>query len=190
MFPSHDRAAIALDFETISDAATSFDGSLLGISIYDSALTAAQHRTIAQSARTLIESRGYPKVISNLNPSGYWRLGEASGTTAFDESGNDNDGVINGSPVMATADGALHQSKLKAMTFDGVDDYISFLTPTGCLANNTKTISLLLNLPTLAVIQQIASTRINHGGVDNSGKGYGVEISTSGEVNYYHIFGS
>ena len=120
-----DTAAIALDFETISDAATSFNGSLLGISIYDSALTAAQHRTIAQSARTLIESRGYPKVISNLNPSGYWRLGEASGTTAFDESGNGNDGTINGSPVMATNDGALHQSRLKAMTFDGVDDGVT-----------------------------------------------------------------
>jgi hypothetical protein len=162
-----DTAAIALDFETLSDAATSFDGSLLGISIYDSALTSAQHRTIAQSARTLIESRGYSKVIQNLNPSGYWRLGEASGTTAFDESGNDNDGTINGSPVMATSDGALHQSKLKAMTFDGVDDYID-TGYAGVSGSGNRTICAWIKPNAVGVVEYFTSCGENASGKLNN----------------------
>ena len=153
-------SAIALNFETISDALTAFDGTLQVVGIADTAWTEAQHRTLAQSARTLIESRGYPKVIQNLTPSGYWRLAEASGTTAFDESGNGNDGVINGSPVMATADGALHQSRLKAMTFDGTNDFVQ-TTYAGQTGSTARTLLAWVKPSSLAAVNPVAAYGTN-----------------------------
>ena len=48
----------------------------------------------------------------------HWRLDEASGVTAFDSSGNGNDGTLNGNPQWEAGmiGGALH--------FDGSSDYV------------------------------------------------------------------
>ncbi|MBW7988537.1 MAG: LamG domain-containing protein [Planctomycetes bacterium] len=50
---------------------------------------------------------------------GWWRFDESSGTTAYDTSGNGNDGTFNGEPqwVSGFTGGALE--------FDGVDDYVA-----------------------------------------------------------------
>jgi hypothetical protein len=71
---------------------------------------------------------GYHKIIDNLNPTLHLTLSETSGTVAYDISGNEHDGAINGSPVMGQEPGPLHQSRLKAMKFDGVDDGIKQIT--------------------------------------------------------------
>ncbi|MHC4168510.1 MAG: hypothetical protein ACYSWQ_16280 [Planctomycetota bacterium] len=49
---------------------------------------------------------------------GHWRFDEGSGTTAFDSSGNGNDGTLNGGPnwVVGYLGGALE--------FDGSDDWV------------------------------------------------------------------
>ncbi|MFB6192945.1 MAG: LamG domain-containing protein [Candidatus Nanohaloarchaea archaeon] len=52
---------------------------------------------------------------------GYWPLQEGSGSTAYDFSGNNNDGTVNGSPV-AGGTGPLGVS---SYSFDGSTDYIS-----------------------------------------------------------------
>lgn len=54
---------------------------------------------------------------------GYWAFHEDSGSTAYDFSGNNNDGTINGATVGAT--GLLGTS---SYSFDGTDDYVSLPT--------------------------------------------------------------
>lgn len=62
----------------------------------------------------------YASEVLADTPLGYWRLGEASGTTAVDASGNGRDLAVNGTPTWAVA-GAV--SGDTALTFDGVDDH-------------------------------------------------------------------
>ncbi|MEA3226452.1 MAG: LamG domain-containing protein, partial [Planctomycetota bacterium] len=70
---------------------------------------------------------GLASVAEAADPdlAGYWRLDETSGTTAFDSSGNGNDGTLVGDPqwVPGRLGGALE--------FDGSGDYVEF-------ANNTN----------------------------------------------------
>lgn len=56
---------------------------------------------------------------------GYWPLQEDSGGTAYDFSGNSNNGTVNGATQGAT--GLLGTS---AYSFDGTDDYITMSNPT------------------------------------------------------------
>ena len=57
------------------------------------------------------------------SPSGYWRLGETSGTTAADSSGGDN-GVYTNGPALGQASLLPGESTNKAVRFDGVNDYV------------------------------------------------------------------
>ena len=50
-----------------------------------------------------IESTEYADRILADNPLAYWRLGETTGTTAYDASGNDYDGAYQGSPILGEA---------------------------------------------------------------------------------------
>ncbi len=63
----------------------------------------------------------YATEIMALGPLSYWRLGEASGTVAVDETGA-NDGTYVG-PTQGAA-GALAGDVDPAADFDGVDDYV------------------------------------------------------------------
>lgn len=67
----------------------------------------------------------YASEVLADNPLGYWRLGEASGTTAADDSGNGNDGTYGGSPTLG-ATGLLPRADDSdtAVDFDGVDDAV------------------------------------------------------------------
>ncbi len=52
---------------------------------------------------------------------GHWKLDEGSGTTAFDSSGNGNDGTLIGAPGPNWTTGKIGQ----ALDFDGTDDYVA-----------------------------------------------------------------
>jgi hypothetical protein len=71
----------------------------------------------------------------------HWRLDETSGTTAYDSSGNGNDGTLNGNPQWAAGmiGGALH--------FDGSSDYvrIPFSESLRVLNSGDFTLTLWLN---------------------------------------------
>lgn len=56
---------------------------------------------------------------------GYWPLNESSGTTAYDNSGNENHGIVKdgGDSTIPGATGILGQ---KAYSFDGNNDYIDY----------------------------------------------------------------
>jgi concanavalin A-like lectin/glucanase superfamily protein/matrixin len=58
----------------------------------------------------------YRAAVLSDNPSGYWRLGEASGTTLYDETSNLSDGTYKNGPTLGTA-GALSGDPNTAVTY-------------------------------------------------------------------------
>jgi len=67
--------------------------------------------------------------ISPLKPVGSWSFDEGAGTIANDSSGNDNNGTLYGGPTWA--DGQVN----KALSFDGVDDYVDCGNDAGNLSS-------------------------------------------------------
>ncbi|MDE2099071.1 MAG: LamG domain-containing protein [Patescibacteria group bacterium] len=75
---------------------------------------------------------GYRQLILRDRPAAYYRMDETSGTTAFDSSGNGNNGTITGG-VTLNQPGALVDGDA-AMAFDGSTGYVqiaSSATPAG-----------------------------------------------------------
>lgn len=62
------------------------------------------------------------------SPLWYLRFGETSGTTAADSSGNSRNGTYSGGPTLG-ATGLLTGDSNTAVTFDGVNDYVTVPTP-------------------------------------------------------------
>lgn len=65
----------------------------------------------------------YRDVVLNDNPEAYWRLGESSGSTAFDETANGHDGTYQGDPTLGAA-GALTNDDDTAVYMDGAGDAV------------------------------------------------------------------
>jgi hypothetical protein len=79
----------------------------------------------------------YATLVAGLSPVSYWRLGEASGTTAADSAGT-NTGTYAGSPTLGLT-GLLTGDANTAVGFDGINDQVtvpnsSSLNPTGQLS--------------------------------------------------------
>jgi hypothetical protein len=62
---------------------------------------------------------GYPAEVLSDNPLGYWRLGESSGTTAADASGNGRAGTYVGGPTLGSA-GLQSSDADTSITLDGL----------------------------------------------------------------------
>lgn len=84
----------------------------------------------------------YETLISGDTPHYYYRLGEASGTTAVDVMTN-GDGTYNGSPTLGVT-GALSGDADTAITLDGTDDSVT--APSVELASTAYSIEVWLNL--------------------------------------------
>lgn len=96
----------------------SWTGDLDDISVYTGALSAAQVQSRFQCGR-----RYRDVVLDTPGLQSYWRLGEASGVTAFDSKGTAN-GAHNFGPTLGGAGATTHAND--ATIFDGVDDFIDF----------------------------------------------------------------
>jgi len=72
-----------------------------------------------------------PTFTSDLNTVGVWHLDEGSGTTAYDETGNDNDGTLhNGTVTCSNGDCPTWESGSNCksgncLSFDGSNDYVN-----------------------------------------------------------------
>lgn len=66
-------------------------------------------------------SVGYSRVALALRPVAYWRLGERSGTTAFDSSAHGNNAVYQGKPQLGQP-GAITRDADTSVGFDGRND--------------------------------------------------------------------
>jgi hypothetical protein len=64
---------------------------------------------------------GYESTVAGMRPRAYWRLGETTGTVAYDYAGG-NDGTYNSVTLGAT--GALAGDANKAVTFDGLSSFV------------------------------------------------------------------
>src|SRR5215469_8144569 len=84
----------------------------LNVSVYKSVLTNWRHIVTRIVAATIgifvlgtISSRAdeYSNAVISLNPVGFWPLNETNGTTAFDVSGNGNNGVYQSAVTLGAA---------------------------------------------------------------------------------------
>jgi len=75
------------------------------------------------TARPAFGSAYSDAVLADM-PVRYYRLGDSSGTTAVDSSGNSQDGTYTGGVTLG-ASGAIQGDADTAATFDGTDDYVS-----------------------------------------------------------------
>src|SRR5215469_8556155 len=84
----------------------------LNVSVYKSVLTNWRHIVTRIVAATIgifvlgtISSRAdeYSNAVISLNPVGFWPLNETSGTTAFDVSGNGNNGTYQSGVTLGAA---------------------------------------------------------------------------------------
>jgi len=65
----------------------------------------------------------YRDVVLADDPAGYWRLGESSGSTAYDETSNGYDATYQGDPALGVT-GAILDTTDTAVDFDGSGDYV------------------------------------------------------------------
>ena len=110
-----------------------FHGRLDEVAIYGTALSTArvQAHYIAGAPAT------YASTVMADSPAAYWRLGEASGSSAADSSGNGNGGSYAGGVTLAAP--ALINDPNTAASFDGNDDRMYFsdsasLSPTAAIS--------------------------------------------------------
>jgi PKD repeat protein len=81
---------------------------------------------------------GYSTEVMADNPSGYWRLGEASGTSAADQTGAPP-GTINGGVALGTP-GALTGDADTAMSFNGSTGYVAVANRSNLNATGNLTV--------------------------------------------------
>jgi hypothetical protein len=110
-------------------ASSYFSGSIDDVSVYNAPLTPTQiatHYTAAGYTLPTVPGSTdvYAKAINANGPTLFWRLDQASGTTANDVSGNGNDGTYGSGDTLGVA-GAIHDGTTPAdtaITTSGNDD--------------------------------------------------------------------
>lgn len=94
---------------------------------------------------------------------GRWKFNEGSGDTAYDSSKEGNNGTIYGA---SWVDG-------KALSFDGVDDYVFISNPAGLQITNALTIEAWIKSSSSTGWMGIADK-----GATSDGKGYGLAVTS------------
>lgn len=122
----------------------------------------------------------YRNEILKDKPVGYWRLGEASGTTAADELRN-HDGVYAGGGFTYGNNGLLFGDFDTSVLFDG-SSYINLGSPTA-LQLSTLTCEAWLNVTNLTAARIIYSNYVSPD--INPYNGFSVELTTSGLVRVW-----
>jgi hypothetical protein len=120
----------------------------------------------------LVLGQSYQDAVLALAPLGYWRLGESSGTTAYDISGHGLNGTY--TSVTLGAAGAIPGDADPAASFDGSSSSLNLGNSVLLMGTGSHTISVWVNLPSGS----------NGGNVfaknsDESGGGWGMTISAA-----------
>ncbi|MDQ2826026.1 MAG: family 16 glycosylhydrolase [Actinomycetota bacterium] len=117
-----------------------FSGTVDEVAIYAKALTAAQvaNHFNQGSATPPPPPPAYRAAVLGDGPAGYWRLGEASGTTAADSAGADPGAYRNG--VSLGASSLTSDTSDRAATFDGVNDSVSVPSTSALSPASTMTV--------------------------------------------------
>lgn len=117
-------SSVALTIGQTGDGTGRFAGTVDEVALYPSAMTSARVTDLNTVATTGTPSAlsTYSSVVASSSPVGFWRLGEASGTTMADSSGNARDGSYFGSPTLSVP-GALDGDTNTAVGFNGTSQY-------------------------------------------------------------------
>ncbi|MGA3192712.1 MAG: thermopsin family protease [Candidatus Bathyarchaeia archaeon] len=123
---------------------------------------------------------------------GYWKLDEGSGTTAYDSSGNNNNGIVIGASWTAGKVGS-------ALSFDGVVDYVSCGTGSSLMPTAAITLEAWFNANDVSTYGTIASTYYSEGYFLRINPNAGIEFapgicySPPGIIQpgvWYHVVGT
>jgi hypothetical protein len=130
---NHGQSVTLTAHASIGSAFAGFSGGCTGTAPCVVAMTQARSVTATFTPRP-----SYSSVVLADHPQGYWRFGEASGTTARDESANHNDGTYLNGPVLGVP-GALAGDANTAARLDGVNDYVRVFNSASLGIANTFT---------------------------------------------------
>jgi RHS repeat-associated protein len=171
---------------TVSSTTTSTVVSgLSGGTIYSFTVNAANATGtgLDSAASNLVTPTGtvYPYSATVLSdaPAGYWRLGEATGTSATDSSGNGNTGTYLGASGLSQS-GAIRNDPDPAVLLDGITSYVSVRSSATLNVTGALSLEAWVNFSSTAGTQQI----VNKGdGAFGSGTAYELSyISGTGVV--------
>ena len=149
---------------TLGDYDDNFPGSLDEVRIYNRALTTAEVQDLYQKTQSDTVGSSNKRDSLALGLAGYWKLDDASGTTAIDSSTNGNNGTLTNGPTWGT--GQING----ATTFDGSNDYINIPSVAAAQFGNT-TFTFSGWIKTLGTDRYIAAQ-------DRCNGGWGVSIDS------------
>jgi hypothetical protein len=122
---------------------------------------------------TFAVGSGYRSAVIADAPRGYWRLGEASGTTAADETGTSAGSYQNG--VVLGQPGALATDVNTAASFDGVNDVVSVPNATPLNATSGVTVEAWVKRTKSGAWQNIVA---KPGNGANASQNYALWVNT------------
>ena len=96
----------------------------------------------------------YSGQVLGDSPAGYWRLGEATGTSATDSSGNGNTGTFFGASGLSQA-GAIRNDPDPAVVLDGITSYVSVRSSATLNVTGALSLEAWVNFSNLSGTQQI-----------------------------------
>jgi hypothetical protein len=99
---------------------------------------------------------GYAATVAADSPVSYWRLAEASGTTALDERGA-NTGAYTNAPGLGSAGLLAGEPANKAVALDGVSDYVSVADSASLDLTNQITVEAWIKPAAIPAAGQFAS---------------------------------
>ncbi len=119
---------------TIASRATStyfFPGTIADVAVYDKQLAATEittHKSAApltsqSKSSPIIYNTSYPRAVADDAPTSYWRLSEATGSTATDSNGSSNGTYSAG--VTLNRPGPVPGDPSTAADFNGTNGYVS-----------------------------------------------------------------
>lgn len=135
--------------------------------------------TLALAGAVSLPLDPYPTEVMADSPVGYWRLGEPSGTTAEDISGNNIDGTYTGGFTLG-ATGATVSDSDTAVTLNGSTGYIAL--PTNSLLDDTGPITIEAWVKTTSTDSH---DNIWGGYKDGTWEGVGFRLLNGSTPSYY-----
>jgi hypothetical protein len=141
-----------------------FKGKIDEVRIYSRALSATEVTTLYTAGTQKINaSRNVTGSSLDNGLVGLWSFDgkDMNGATAYDRSGNGNDGTLTNGPVPAI--GKMGQ----ALSFDGVDDYVGVSDSNSLDLTTHFTISLWMKSSNISQYQTYLLSKLNNSGSDN-----------------------
>lgn len=119
-------------------------------------------------------------------PDAYWRLGEVSGTTAHDSSGNSHSGTYTNSPTLGVS-GALNTSIDTAVTLAAASSqYVTISAPTSLNGYSAITVECWYKISALPGAEQVMVSKVQAAG----GAGYALGITAGNKLFFAYPYDS